>query len=625
MGSVYTKTITLLVFNILLLLFTTPFATSAAAAIPETNEKTSVLSAQYRLFNQDLFVSVQPSLYAYYSNMTHVLKNDGDYAKLVTPQAVQPIADSIRKITRNMPSSDEQFANAVLSMVHQIPYNITGPKYPVETMITNRGDCTGLSLLAASIMKAGGLDVVLIHYTGIDPGHMNIGVYLPYTPVYQSILMSPTSFEFNKKTYWAAEATPQGDWKVGDQSYKMSYATPIIISLDAIEESSPGQVFANTAVAPLSSSITIDLSPQPSNDTQEQRALLISGSTQPANPGAMITVYLNRNGSYTDYYNTTTDSNGKYALTWNFTKDGTYYITSSWSGNSSYAGADSQTLTVFVGPESAVQFQSLAYNYIVSQIFNPVAIRPFLGVNDFLSVPVGTNVSLSYKFSVLQTGRVSSDIGIENITIPASEHTVRLRNRQTKLIQVPAQTMTVPTGIPLGYEPLRLPDDFNQSININFCFIVQNSTDRSYSFNVKGLNDYEVSNLKLNNQSSTAFLNATQGVEESTWYKVTTTITDNEITTYLQTEDGAFIESMSTPNSSRNSTQLVMLIANNQDNAVVLKDLKVEAVRDIFLPPETPTLGRTEMPFPYVSITFLLALTLIGALVYLKKKPKRKG
>lgn len=119
--SRYTNTSTVIVISTLLLLFITP-----TVAISGTNEKASAYNAQYSFFSQKLFVSVQPSLYAYYNNMTHTLTNDSNYSKLITPQAVQTIAESILQITRNMPYSDEQFANAVLAIVHQIPYNITG-------------------------------------------------------------------------------------------------------------------------------------------------------------------------------------------------------------------------------------------------------------------------------------------------------------------------------------------------------------------------------------------------------------------------------------------------------------------------------------------------------------------
>ena len=89
-----------------------------------------------------------------------------------------------------------------------------------------------LSILAASIMQAGGLDVVLIHYTGINPSHINIGVYLPYTPIYHNILMFSDKFEYDNKTYWTAEATPESDWKVGDQSDLLAGANAEIIPLN---------------------------------------------------------------------------------------------------------------------------------------------------------------------------------------------------------------------------------------------------------------------------------------------------------------------------------------------------------------------------------------------------------
>ena len=162
--------IIILLIGILLLVFITPTSIVANA------EKASTFQARYEINNQKLYVSVPPSLYNYYTTMCHIINTDSDYASFVTPQAVEPIAESIQNITRNLPYSNETFADAVLELVHQIPYAINGVEYPVETLVTNSGDCVGLSLLAASIMQAGGLDVVLIHYIGINPEHMNVGV-----------------------------------------------------------------------------------------------------------------------------------------------------------------------------------------------------------------------------------------------------------------------------------------------------------------------------------------------------------------------------------------------------------------------------------------------------------------
>ena len=128
----------ILLIGILLLVFITP--TSIAA----NYEKTNTFQAQYGILNQKLYVSVPPSLYDYYGNMSHTVNGDSDYAKFVTPQAVEPIAESIQNITRNLPYSNEQFADAVLTLVHQIPYAISGPKYPVETLVDNSGDCVAV-------------------------------------------------------------------------------------------------------------------------------------------------------------------------------------------------------------------------------------------------------------------------------------------------------------------------------------------------------------------------------------------------------------------------------------------------------------------------------------------------
>ena len=615
------KACTILLVGTLILLFTIPTATS------ESTQKTSNnFIAQYTLFNENLFVSIQPSLYAYYSNLSHVIPHDSDYAKFITPQTVQPIADNILKITQNTSYPEEQFANAVLSFVHQIPYNITGAKFPVEVLIDNRGDCGALSILAASIMKAGGLDVVLIKYTGTDFAHMNIGVYLPYTPVNNNLFLSSTSFDYNNKTYWTAEATPEANWKVGDQSLRMANAITQIIPLEGSEQSSPGQI--SCSLSPLSpSTITVNLLSPP--NTQANRSLVISGSVEPIIPNSPITIYLNKNGSCIDFVKTVTDDNGSYTLFWNFTSDGTYYISASCIGNATYAGADSEPLVVFIGPKSLLQFQTDTYNYIVGRAIGDIAIRPYMGVNDFLNIPLGTNVSFSYSFLVLQTGQSAPDIPTKNITIPASQHTIRDRNRHTQIVQVPAKTLIVPASIPLGLEPLTLPDDFNQTINNQFCFIVQKDPKGNYSLTAQGLDDYDVRSVKTNNETSTVFFNASQGIAESTWYKVKTSISQNGITTNLQNESGTPIKSLSTPDILDCSTKLVLLVANNVDSAIVLKDFQVndgaatvQPIPQIIRLPPAPM----ESPLPFIITVVILAATFIvaAAVIDVKKTKKRQ-
>ena len=103
-------------------------------------------STDYRLT-----VSVTETLYENYSSRDHNLYSY-DFSKFVTPNALKPVADDLWSIY----SSEEDFANGVLMIVHQIPYVESDPqKYPIESIVENEGDCDLLSIIAASIMKTG--------------------------------------------------------------------------------------------------------------------------------------------------------------------------------------------------------------------------------------------------------------------------------------------------------------------------------------------------------------------------------------------------------------------------------------------------------------------------------------
>ncbi len=619
----------LILLGILLLVFLTP------ASLVANCEKTSAFQAQYGLLNQKLYVSIPPSLYDYYSNMSHTVNTDSDYANFVTPQAVEPIAASIQNLTRNLPHSNEQFADAVLTLVHQIPYVINGAEYPAETLVNNSGDCVGLSILAASIMQAGGLAVVLILYTGINPSHMNVGVYLPYTPVYHTAGLKPTDFVYDNKTYWTAEATPAENWKVGDQSSSLAGAVTAIIPLNGTEQS-PGQVSAG--FKPLvPSSITVSLSQEQSSAStnisiessiaENPRSLIISGSISPAYPCENVAVYITSGSSY-DYFNTSTNDSGGYMLTWNFTSAGTYYVTASWSGDSNYAGSDSETLSVFVGPESFVQFGAPSYNYIYGQAaFAAYSIQPIQGVNDFLGIPLGTAVSFSYDFTVLQAGQTGSNVQVQTITVPASTETVRVgRTGQFTTIQIPQETLTVPVNVPQDLVPLMLPNDFNETINNQFCFILQNSGG-NYSLNVNALDDYEMSNALNVNGSNTPFLNASLNIKQNVWYNDTTNISSNGITSNLYDSNGTLIESDSTPYSAADGNELILQITNNVDNAVIFKDLTINTGNNAVQQPKGNEKAiHTGGPlFSYIILSIVLVAAFSVSLFFVRKKSQMKN
>jgi len=593
----------ILLISILLLVFITHVSFAG------NYDQTYSFQVQFGLFSQKLYVSVPPSLYDYYHAKTHRLADDSDYTTLVTPDAFKSIAENIQNLTRDKPCSDEEFANAVLMLVHQIPYNISDVKYPIETLVENSGKCDTLSLLAASIMKAGGLDVVLLYFKDIH--HINVGVYLPYEPHGTWWWLPPTGYEFNGKKYWIAECTPAMDWKVGDVPPLLAGEQPCIISLENSEAPSPSYVSSKLGIPLNSSSISINLSSDPSDISGNERTLTISGSISPGYPNETVVVYFSQDAiSYDDCSGcalTKTDYWGNYSFSWNLTSTGTYYIRTSWSGNLDCAGADSEILTVFIGfPESLIQFEGPDYYYTYGRAYIAAhELRIRQGVEEFLNIQLsGAGVSLTGEFIVVKSGQI--------ITIPRIGETKESIEKIT---------------IPKGFQPLRLPKDIEQTTNNQLGFILQNSGGNNYSLNVRGLDDYEMAKINQPNGNRTAFMNASTNIREDTWYKVAASISEDEITANLHNMDGTLIESMAIPHDEIDISELVILITNNTDRAVAFKNLKVETLNTPAQPAEdaeSPKVDEkaaegSELLAPYVNLIILLVAT-SAAVVYIKKR-----
>jgi hypothetical protein len=549
---------------------------------------------------------VPPSLYDYYHSKSHLINGDSDYLKFVTPGAFKSIAESIQNVTRNKPYSDEDFANAVLMLVRQVSYVRSNVKYPVEAIVDDSGDCDVLSLLAASIMKAGGLDVVLLYYKGLSHSHINVGVYLPYAPVYHTWWMTPTGYEYDNKTYWMAECTPAMDWKVGDRPQLLASAKPTIISLENCEESSLAQVSSSLDSPLIPSSISINLSSENSSIGGGEPTLTISGSISPAYSGKSIAMYVSHDGtSHNTFRTVSTDDLGNYSLTWNFTSTGTYYIRTSWSGASNYAGADSETITVFIGfPKSLVQFEGPDYDYVLG-LAGAAAyeLRIRQGVQEFLSIHLsGTGVLLSGEFIMLKSGQTTISRSGQRISS--------------------WQTITITTGV----QPLRLPDNFNLTVNNQFGFILRNNGGNNYTASVRGLDDYDISQIKQLDGKGTAFMNASMVIRENTWYSVVAKMSENEITAELYDMNGTLLESMATRDDAINISEFGILLANNTDKAIVFKNLKIET-----LDQPTPPVGGNQIPVnglellaPYIGLTILLAVV-VTTVAYVKKRKRARS
>ena len=305
----------------------------------------------FKLLNQpdgsktyQLTISITETLYEYYQSRNHQLYNNNDLAKFVTPSPLEPVANDLWTIYNN----PEDYANGVLMITHQIPYQESTPqKYPIETIQENEGDCDLFSILAASIMKAGGLDVTLLLFE--DQEHMTVGVHLPETP--NDARTAVSYFTHEEKRYFIAECTGnfENGWRVGECSDLIQGATAQIIPLDQIDEiTSPDQVSSSYS-SPQYSSLLMSVSTEfaiAQNDIQ------ITGSLSPSLDGENITLYISSyNSALTKLATVETNSNGRFSHTWHSPPGGIYSIRANWSGDADYIGADSSISQIVIIPD----------------------------------------------------------------------------------------------------------------------------------------------------------------------------------------------------------------------------------------------------------------------------------
>src|SRR4030042_4174242 len=95
-----------------------------------------------------------------------------------------------------------------------------------------------------------------------------------------------------------------------------------------------------------------------------------------------------------------------------------------------------------------------------------------------------------------------------------------------------------------GEQPLRLPDNMEQSTNNKFGFVLRNSGGNNYTVAVRGMNDYDMVQINKRSEKRTAFINASTGIRKNKWYTVVAKISKGEITAELRDINGTILESV---------------------------------------------------------------------------------
>jgi hypothetical protein len=304
----------------------------------------------YQLLNRpdgnvayELNVVIPQSLLQYYEQKRNDVRQSSDFPDFITPYALQPIADCLWQIYKD----EEDFTNGVLMLVHQLTYEVTNPAmYPVETMVANKGDCDLFSFIAASILKAGGIDTVLLYYE--SQNHMNIGVHLASAP--NDARDSVYYITHDGTKYYIAECTGgnwREGWRVGECPEDCKHASSQIITLENVEQVAPGQVSAGfTSFEP--STLALEISPI---ITLQNSAVTFHGQIAPEAASKNVTLYAKINNSPWAVIGTAvTRADGTFEYVWNADTAGLCSLQASWSGDSEYTGAISPTRNATVIP-----------------------------------------------------------------------------------------------------------------------------------------------------------------------------------------------------------------------------------------------------------------------------------
>jgi hypothetical protein len=141
----------------------------------------------------------------------------GDYSVYVTDNQddyiFNALADTMISDGEKLGFTKIETVELALLLVQSIPYSIdidtTGleeyPRYPLETLVDDTGDCEDHAILLAELLCALQYDAVLLEYPG---DHMAVGVA-------DSGDMFGTYYEHDGKKYYYTETTATG-WKIGD-------------------------------------------------------------------------------------------------------------------------------------------------------------------------------------------------------------------------------------------------------------------------------------------------------------------------------------------------------------------------------------------------------------------------
>jgi len=115
--------------------------------------------------------------------------------------------------------------NLILALVQSLPYaeeSCEYPRYPLETLIDQRGDCEDAAILAVALVREMGFSAVLLAF--LEERHVGVGIrVLP--PCYADL----QAYEWGGDLYYYLEATSPG-WEIG-QLPSAFQSQPVVVAI----------------------------------------------------------------------------------------------------------------------------------------------------------------------------------------------------------------------------------------------------------------------------------------------------------------------------------------------------------------------------------------------------------
>jgi len=181
-------------------------------------------SWRFNTMDFQLTHNFDPARYTFYSNQPHTVKEYEDYINFVTTdeEAIVEVGLKLRTAAEEKGFDNLNEVNFIMSFVQSLKYaedNLTAgygeyPRYPIETLIDQVGDCEDSSALLISLLEPLGYEaaLILIPDAWDGYGHAAVGINLTGASGLYYIL---NEGEENEIGYYYAETTAQG-WKLGE-------------------------------------------------------------------------------------------------------------------------------------------------------------------------------------------------------------------------------------------------------------------------------------------------------------------------------------------------------------------------------------------------------------------------